>query len=396
MKKFFSGFFLVTTAILSSCIQNEPMNAECDIEVAKITKVDNKEENSKDLVYNESECIKEIASSDSIIKFFYAPGKSNVNELLKKVCIEFTTTAGATIKPINGSEQDFSENKKVKYTVTSEDKQWKRDYYVQFLPIEPVQTILSFEDFELEDSKDPRYYNWYEVLDDNYIHYQWASGNPGYKFSKSSAKIAEYPTIPVTPAEFETVSGNAVKLETRNTGAFGAMVNMRIAAGNLFIGTFDVSNALKDAMAATRFGKPFNKKPVRLEGYYQYAPGEKFQDKKGKEVVGRIDEPDIYSVFFKNTDENGNSVTLQGDDVMTHPNIVALARLRNHETVHYGLGEWHYFSIPFDYLSEIDKNTLDSYGYSLTVVFTSSIEGATFCGAPGSQLYVDEVKVVWE
>ena len=38
MKKFFSGFFLVTTAILSSCIQNEPMNAECDIEVAKITK----------------------------------------------------------------------------------------------------------------------------------------------------------------------------------------------------------------------------------------------------------------------------------------------------------------------------------------------------------------------
>lgn len=392
MKKFFSGFFLVTTAILSSCIQNEPMNAECDILVAKITN-----ENSKNLVYNESECSKEIASSDSIITF-RLPAYFNNDDLLKGVSLEFAITEGATIFPQNGSKQDFSEGKVVKYTVTSEDKQWHRNYYAQFISIEKeeLHTKFSFENFELEESDNPKYYNWFEILDDGYIHHQWASGNPGYKISKSSAKIAEYPTIPVTPAELETVSGNAVKLETRNTGAFGAMVNMRIAAGNLFIGTFDVSNALKDAMAATRFGKPFNKKPVRLEGYYQYAPGEKFQDKKGKEVVGRIDEPDIYSVFFKNTDENGNSVTLQGDDVMTHPNIVALARLRNHETVHYGLGEWHYFSIPFDYLSEIDKNTLDTYGYSLTVVFTSSIEGATFCGAPGSQLYVDEVKVVWE
>lgn len=390
MKKFFSGFFLVTTALLSSCIQNEPMNAECDIEVAKITN-----ENSKDLVYNESECCKEIASSDSIITF-HLPAYFNNDELLKEVSLEFAITKGATIFPQNGSKQDFSEDKVVKYTVTSEDKQWHRNYYIQFSPIPPIQTKLSFEYFEFEESNNPKYYNWYEMIGENEKNLQWASGNPGYKISKSSAEIADYPTVPVTPTEFATVSGNAVKLETRNTGAFGAMVNMRIAAGNLFIGTFDVSNALKDAMAATRFGKPFNKKPVRLEGYYQFAPGAKFQDKQGKEVVGRVDEPDIYSVFFKNTDENGNSVTLQGDDVMTHPNIVALARLRNHETVQYGLGEWHYFSIPFDYLSEVDKNTLDTYGYSLTVVFTSSIEGATFCGAPGSQLYVDEVKVVWE
>ena len=109
-----------------------------------------------------------------------------------------------------------------------------------------------------------------------------------------------------------------------------------------------------------------------------------------------MDEPDLYSVFYKNTDENGNAVILKGDDILTHPNIVALARLRNHETVRHGLGEWHYFSVPYDYLNDIDKNTLDTYGYNLTVVFTSSIEGATFCGAPGSTLYVDEVKVIWE
>ena len=390
MKKIFSGLLLFSCVMFGSCIQNEPMNSECDIELAKITN-----ENKEALVYSTTECQKEIASSDSVI-VFRLPADFNNDDLLKEVSLEFAITKGATIFPQNGSIQDFSERKRVTYTVTSEDKQWSRNYYVQFIPVEPIETTLCFENFELEESNNPKYYNWFEVLDDGFVNYQWASGNPGYKISKSSAEISEYPTIPVTPAEFATVSGNAVKLETRETGAFGAMVNMRIAAGNLFIGTFDVSNALKDAMKATRFGKPFNKKPVRFEGYYQFVPGNRFQDKKGKEVVGRVDEPDLYSVFYKNTDENGNAVILKGDDILTHPNIVALARLRNHETVRHGLGEWHSFSVPYDYLNDIDKNTLDTYGYNLTVVFTSSIEGATFCGAPGSTLYVDEVKVIWE
>lgn len=392
MKKIFSGLLLFSCVMFGSCIQNEPMNSECDIELAKITN-----ENKEALVYSTTECQKEIASSDSVI-VFRLPADFNNDDLLKEVTLEFAITKGATIFPENGSIQDFRGGRVVKYTVTSEDKQWHRNYYTQFISIEKEElyTTLSFENFELEESNNPKYYNWFEILDDGFIHHQWASGNPGYKISKSSAEISEYPTIPVTPAEFATVSGNAVKLETRETGAFGAMVNMRIAAGNLFIGTFDVSNALKDAMKATRFGKPFNKKPVRFEGYYQFVPGNRFQDKKGKEVVGRVDEPDLYSVFYKNTDENGNAVILKGDDILTHPNIVALARLRNHETVRHGLGEWHYFSIPYDYLNDIDKNTLDTYGYNLTVVFTSSIEGATFCGAPGSTLYVDEVKVIWE
>lgn len=392
MKKFFSGVLLFSCALLSSCIQNEPLNSECDIEVASIAN-----EEPERLVYSKTECTKEVPSADSVI-VFRLPVNFTDNDLLKEVCIGFATTKGATITPENGSAQDFSDGKVVKYTVTSEDRQWHRNYYVQFISIEKEElyTDLSFENFELEESNNPKYYNWFEILDDGYIHHQWASGNPGYKISKSSAEISEYPTIPVTAEEFATVSGSAVKLETRETGAFGAMVNMRIAAGNLFIGTFDVSNALKDAMKATRFGKPFNKRPVRFEGYYQFVPGARFQDKKGKEVVGRVDEPDLYSVFYKNTDENGEAVILKGDDILTHPNIVALARLRNHETIQHGLGEWHYFSIPYDYLGDIDKNTLDTYGYNLTVVFTSSIEGATFCGAPGSTLYVDEVKVIWE
>ena len=87
----------------------------------------------------------------------------------------------------------------------------------------------------------------------------------------------------------------------------------------------DRANALKDAMAATRFGLPFNKKPLRFEGYYKFKPGEKFQNRKGTIIEDRIDEPDLYAVLYKNTDEHGQPVTLKGDEdvykrqILHHP-----------------------------------------------------------------------------
>ena len=171
------------------------------------------------------------------------------------------------------------------------------------------------------------------------------------------------------------------------------MVNMRIAAGNLFIGTFDVANALKDPMVATRFGLPFNKKPLRFEGYYKFRPGEKFQNRKGTIIEGRVDEPDLYAVLYKNTDENGQPVTLKGDDVLTHPNIVALARIQN--PVH-DFNNWTFFNLDFEYFKPFDARLAYSYGYNLAVVFTSSIEGASFEGAVGSTLLIDEVRVICE
>ena len=119
----------------------------------------------------------------------------------------------------------------------------------------------------------------------------------------------------------------------------------------------------------------------------------KFQNRKGTIIEDRIDEPDLYAVLYKNTDEHGQPVTLKGDDVLTHPNIVALARIQN--PVH-DFNTWTRFDIPFEYSGNVDEKLLKAYGYNLAVVFTSSIEGASFCGAVGSTLLVDEVKVVCE
>ena len=58
--------------------------------------------------------------------------------------------------------------------------------------------------------------------------------------------------------------------------------------------------------------------------------------------------------------------------------------------------EWTHFDIPFVYSQEIDADALNSLGYNLTVVFSSSEDGDLFCGAIGSTLCIDEVNVEWE
>lgn len=69
---------------------------------------------------------------------------------------------------------------------------------------------------------------------------QWSSGNPGFKLTGMANSKTDYPTVQIANG----FRGKGVKLETRDTGSFGASVKMYIAAGNLFIGTFEVGNAL--------------------------------------------------------------------------------------------------------------------------------------------------------
>lgn len=58
---------------------------------------------------------------------------------------------------------------------------------------------------------------------------------------------------------------------------FGSALKMPIAAGNLFMGTFDLGSALsgsEGALKATQFGFPFEHIPTYLTGYYKYKAGD--------------------------------------------------------------------------------------------------------------------------
>jgi hypothetical protein len=209
----------------------------------------------------------------------------------------------------------------------------------------------------------------------------WASGNVGFMLSRNSALPDEYPTV----LSSEGHTGSCAKLETCSTGPFGEMVNMRLASGNLFIGTFDVQSALTNPITATRFGVPFNYKPTLLMGWYKYTPGAVLQDKSGNPISGETDSFDIYAVLYENTQ------TLDGTNILSSPLVVAVARIENPTAS----STWKYFELPFVYQREIDQSKLDNFQYNLTVVFSSSKNGGEFIGAIGSVLMVDDVEVVY-
>ena len=250
---------------LTSCFKDEPENAECDIEQAYITTDD-----YKTMFFYASDAQVEVPSDDKEIHFTV---RSSAD--LTAIAPHFKLTEGATISPENGSVHDFSDpSNPVEYTVTSENGKWSRTYKVYFDVLQEIEgaKVCDFSNYKL--SNDSKYFVWYDKVDGKELR-NWATGNPGFKISNGSANWDEYPTVPTSDGEEHK---NCVKLTTRRTSSLADMVKMPIAAGNLFIGTFDASNALKDAMKATHFGLPFSfkTKPVYFSGYYKYLPGEKF------------------------------------------------------------------------------------------------------------------------
>lgn len=367
------------TTVMSSCFKDEPLNAECDIESMTLHV-----SSPKDIFFQLSDTSKVLASDVNSVSITVRPGADVTN-----ITPIFKITDGATISPASGVPQDFSKGP-VTYVVTSQDGNWHRTYTIAIVPEVIVVTNdtikYDFEHYELEPGNN-KYYIWHNTLDDGSLGNDWATGNAGFQLSMGSAKPLEYPSVPSD----DGVDGKCIKLTTSSTGSFGVMVNKRIAAGNFFLGEFDITVALLDAMKATRFGKPFTHKPLKYTGYYKYTPGAKYINKQGKEVAGMVDNGSIYAVLYRNHDVSGNPVVLYGDDVQTNPNIIAIAKVKDlHAST-----EWVKWEVDFDYNGhEVDMNLLKERGYSLAVVFSSSINGDIFEGAVGSQLMVDKVRVI--
>ena len=373
---------LIVSAIfalaLSSCFKDEAPNAECDIIEASLH-VDN----PTDIFYNPTDTLVRVLYTDDNISFSVRR-KADLTALAPT----FRITDGATISPASGSVHDFSKGPVI-YTVTSEDKEWSRSYKVSFIPvIRTSKDTLSFnfEDYHL-DSKD-KYYIWCEEHEDGNMYDDWATGNAGYGLTNGSAGPEAYPSTVLD----EGYEGKGVKLVTCSTGPFGQMVKLPLAAGNLFLGTFDMSIALKTPRLATGFGLPFDKKPKTFTGYYKYKPGEKFQNKDESIVEGKVDEASVYAILYRNHDEDGNPVVLNGDNVQTSPLIVAKAIAANIVPT----DKWTEFTVDFSYLEDFDLDLLENRGYNLAVVFSSSDEGAFFQGAIGSTLCIDNVKIICE
>lgn len=315
------------------------------------------------------------------------------------VAPRFRLSSGASIIHLGtgldgqGLALDFSTPQK--YKVVSEDGDWTRTYSLSF-DDPKVFTDFEFESFEM--LSDGRYVGYYELADKSpRKYYIWGTGNPG--FAMSGGK--DYPTQKYDRG----YSNNGVLLKTVSTGVFGSALKMPIAAGNLFFGSFDSKNAVTQPLAATRFGIPFNKKPVKFTGYYMYRPGGQMTDMNNDPIYGVTDAPDIYIVLYENSEMKDGvlqSVVLDGNNILNADCIVGRARIGNNYVVSTSEqiknGNWNKFELEFklDDGKSIDYEKLKNYRYNLAMVFTSSIDGAIFKGAVGSELYIDSVKLICE
>ena len=368
---------------LTSCFKDEPLNAECDIEQAYVH-IDNPTE----IFFSASDTLVNVLSDDTEITFEMKEGAD-----VSAVAPQFRLTEGATVSPASGTVHDFSDGRTVVYTVTSQDGSWQKSYNISFRVAYNVSEY-DFENTRLVDgAAGGQYYEWSDLSSSGEWMGNWATGNPGFNLSAQilggTTPAEDYPSVSISDGYI----GKGVKLETKSTGDFGSIVSMGIAAGNLFIGEFDASKALSGtdgAMQATSFGRSFNREPLQFTGWYKYKSAGQCVDGKRQPIAGSQDRGDIYAVLYRNQDADGNAFTLHGDDVKTSPQVVAIAQVPDITDT----DDWTEFTVNFEYRSEIDRELLANRGYNLAVVATSSIEGATFKGAIGSTLYIDELKVI--
>lgn len=367
---------LLTTTLMSSCIQDEALNSEAAIDACKGNDVQQAT----------------IDSENFTIQLYVSKAAD-----LAKVNIEFKLPDGASIAPSNPREGDdtsaslfnFKDENPRKFKVISEDKAFESTYDIALWQTE-MPDKYSFETL----SSDNPFHVFYEQENNEETdgkftvrRMEWASGNPGFNLTAMAKGPTDFPTVQVTGG---SNGGKCLRLETKSTGSFGAMAGMPIAAGNLFIGSFDKSNALSDAMGSTHFGFPFFYYPQKLEGYYKFKAGEKFTS-NGEVVEGKTDHCDIYGVMYETDDKVD---FLDGSTSLTSPNIVALAR-KAEGSYWPETDTWTHFELNFEPKNgkTIDPQKLQKGIYKLAIVFSSSVDGAKFDGAIGSTLYIDEVKL---
>ena len=356
---------------LTSCIKDEVPNAEADIVSCSLPK--------DILAYSTINVGMEFNKNINAYPIYISvkPGTD-----ITALAPEFELTPGATIEPASGSVHDFTNP--VRYVVTSEDGMWHRTYSVDISILTPANIPTSFT-FEKADTVG-KYHILYEESDGNKV--TWGSGNSGFSLAMSTAKPYEYPTV----LSKDGMDGNCVKMVTRNTGNLGSLVGMPIASGNLFLGNFDVLNAMSKPLA-TKIGVPFDKKPLVLTGYYKYKSGSKFLEDGN--YTDKKDEFSIYAIMYE-LPENGKLLdgSLQTRN-FEDESMIALALLESSEEK----DEWTKFEIPFDYNrygKYIDNDKLAAGKYYFSIVFASSKEGALFKGAEGSTLMVDNVELIYE
>lgn len=185
----------------------------------------------------------------------------------------------------------------------------------------------------------------------------WATGNDGVVTLKSSN------SIPVDDGR----DGYSVKLSTISITMVG------YAAGNLFIGEYNTN--MSDAASSVKFGRAYSgARPVKLSGWYKYAPGASMRD-GGTIPTDRTLTSDECEIYVK---------------LWTGETLIGEGSFVDNKSV----SEYTKFECPINYLDSTKRPD------KITIVATSSRYGGEFQDnkvvgqlAEGSTLWVDDFEL---
>lgn len=299
-----------------------------------------------------------------------------------------TVSEKAVVTPASNVKQDFSNNKKVEYTVTAEDGTMKK--YSVFISGTNKVVVYDFEDWTVDETQTTPEYQYPIAVGG------WASCNQAVVFIKGFGAFAQPNPItyngpfPINKTE-EAHGGNyAAELVSIDTTGSDNMLGQKVpkvTAGSIFLGTFVAKNALKDPMTTTLFGIEYTEKPLLVKGFFKYTPGTEFYNSNGVLEPDTKDECALSAVLYEV--EDVKKETLDGNNIYTSDKIVASAVYTNT-----GTSEYTPFELKLEYKK--DKEYDPNKKYKFAVIFSASKDGAAYNAAVGSRLLIDDVTIVNE
>lgn len=345
----------------TSCIKDELPNIEVDI--TNITSTD-------------PGFVKSVINENSVSVFV-----DTTKTKLKNLNLTIEISKGAKISPDPATIHDYSTPQY--FEIDSEDGEWMK--------IWEVNARVVSADF-------PTSYNFNNWFNPAYTAYLiptekvtgggkdenlfvWATTN-----SSMSIVLAWMYGTALSPYHFgvcptdNAVEGTALKLETLDIHMITQQ--MPYVSGTTYIGEFDGTQT--DPNMGTRFGTPFNRKPLRLKGMYNYQPQTILSTQQRDTAV-------IKAVLFRVTKESDH---LNGYEIldMKGPRILGYAEF----TTNKATNGYEPFDLAFTYNEEPNPTAMDNWEYAMTVYFTSSKGGYRFVGAGGTTLLIDTVELVCE